>query len=169
MRPAMHSPIEQHLNPVSDGIDDFCQLVERAAGAVKLTTAVIRHDDSGAADVDGFFGIIDAHDSFQAELAVPMLDHFSNIAPVHRRVEHCREIVADRGRTSGHGNVVLELRQSKSLVRQIVDCPLWPDGELKHTLERQSQWNRKAGAKIAFAIAARDRIYRKHHNGYPGV
>src|SRR4030095_3642715 len=109
---------------------------ERAAGTVKLTTAVIRHHDSGAADVDGFFCIIHAHDSFQAELAVPMLDHFSNIAPVHRRVEHCREIGADRGRTPGHSDMVLELRQSKSLVSQIVDCPFWLDGELKQTFKR---------------------------------
>src|SRR5262249_1626176 len=91
--------------------------------------------DDNAADIDGALGIGNGHYAFEAELAVPLPYHLSHIVPVQRRVEHLREITADRERAAAHVDVLLELGQPEPLVSGVVDPPHRPYRELKHSSE----------------------------------
>src|SRR5262245_64855149 len=130
---------------------------------------MVGDDDAGAANLDGALGIGGRHDPLEAELAVPVLDHVSHIVPVHGWVEHLREIAADRQGAAAHVDVLLELREFEALMSEVVDAPHWLDRELQHSRERQPERYGKAGAQIAFAVAARATIDRQHHDLDPAA
>src|SRR5690349_13187045 len=124
MRPALHPAVHEHVDPITYGVDDFGQLIERCARAVKLSAAMVGNNDAGTTDLGGVFGVCWGHDALQAELTVPVPHHLGDIVPVHRWVEHLSEITADRKRAAAHIDVLLELRQSESLVSDVVDSHL---------------------------------------------
>ena len=71
MGAALHAAVEQDVDLVADGVDDFRELIEGAARTVQLPPAVIGNDDARATDIDGFAGIVGAHHAFEAELSRP--------------------------------------------------------------------------------------------------
>src|SRR5436190_20298386 len=150
MRPALHPAVHEYLDPITYGIDDFGQLVERCPRAVKLSAAMVGNNDAGTTDVGGVFGVGWGHDALQAELTVPVPHHLGDIVPVHRWVEHLREITADRECAAAHIDVLIELRQSEPLVSDVVDSPPRLHCKLQHPSERQPEWYGKACAKILF-------------------
>ena len=83
MRPALHPAVHEHVDPITYGVDDFGQLVERCPRAVKLSAAMVRNNDAGTTDLGGVFGVGWGHDALQAELTVPNADHLTHIVPVH--------------------------------------------------------------------------------------
>ena len=105
MCPALDSPVHHHIYPTAHCIDDFSQLIECGARAIQLPTAVIGQDDSTAADVESVFGVGQRHDPFDAKLAVPQRDHFSNVIPAYRSVQHLGKIAPDRKCSAVHMNV----------------------------------------------------------------
>src|SRR4029077_6780061 len=104
-------------------VENFGKLVKGAAGAVELTPTVIRNDDSGATNVDSLFCVFWTHDAFEAKFIVPVLDHFGNVTPIHRRVEHVCEVIPNSGGASRQRDVLLQLRQPKFFVGGVFDCP----------------------------------------------
>src|SRR6516164_7878459 len=158
MRPALHPAVHEHFDPITYGVDDFGQLVERCPRAVKLSAAMVGNNDAGTTDLGSVFGVGWGHDALQAELTVPLPHHLGHIVPVHRWVEHPREIIADRECAAAHINVLLELRQSKPLVSDVVDAPPRLHCKLHHPSERQPERYGKACAKIAFAVPTRDAV-----------
>src|ERR1700751_2214819 len=96
MRPALHPAVHEHVDPITYGVDDFGQLVERCPRAGKLSAAMVGNNDAGTTDLGGVFGIGWRHDALQAELPVPVPHPIGGIVPVHRSVEHLHEITADR-------------------------------------------------------------------------
>jgi hypothetical protein len=49
-------------------------------------------------------------------------------------------------------------------MRDIIDAPPRLDRELPHFTKRQPERNGKSGAKVAFAVAARNAIHGQHHD-----
>jgi hypothetical protein len=136
-----NSPVANHVYPVADSIYDLGELVEWAPRPVELTSAVIGHHDSGRTDVQSTLCVRNTHDAFEAELFAPFLSDALGIFPVHRLVEHCAKIIADRYRdirTLLH--IVFQLGQRKLLVREVVDRPSRVQGEAEETLESQARW-----------------------------
>src|SRR5262249_58574490 len=84
VRGAPDATIDEHVDSIGDGVDDLRQLVKTAPRSIELAAAMIGDHDTCAADIDRLSGIIDTHDAFKAELAVPQLDHFSHVGPTHR-------------------------------------------------------------------------------------
>src|SRR5262249_11263683 len=41
MRPALHPAVHEHVDPITYGVDDFGQLVERCPRAVELSAAMV--------------------------------------------------------------------------------------------------------------------------------
>src|SRR4029077_21230428 len=115
---------------------------------------MVGDDDPCTPDLDSALGIGSGHNAFEAELTVPCPHHLGHIVPVHGRVKHFREITADRERAAAHVDVLLKLGQPEPLVSGVVDAPHRPYLELKHSSERQPERYGKAGAQIAFAVAA---------------
>src|SRR5262249_10173824 len=71
----------------------------------------------------------------------PFLSDALGIFPIHRLVEHCAKIIANRYRdirTLLH--IVFQLGQRKLLVREVVDRPSRVYGEAEETLESQARW-----------------------------
>src|SRR5215831_10617703 len=102
--------------------------------------ADVRHD-CGRTDVQSTLCVRNTHDTFEAELFAPFLSDVLGIFPVHRLVEHCAKIIADRYRdirTLLH--IVFQLRQRKLLVREVVDRPSRVYGEAEETLKSQARW-----------------------------
>ena len=71
---------------VADGSDDVFESVEAGDGAVDLASGVVAHDDAVAADFDGFLGVFDALDAFEAKGptaadAFPCLDEPGDFLP----------------------------------------------------------------------------------------
>src|SRR6516162_493811 len=130
---------------------------------------MVGDDDAGTADLGRAFRIGRGHDTFETELTVPLRYHVSHIVPVHRRVEHLREITTDRQRATAHVDVLVQLRQSEPLVSDVVDCPHGLYCELQHPGEVQLELYGKAGAQIAFAVPASDAVYAQHHDFDAGI
>src|SRR5262245_66325624 len=105
MRPALHPAVHEHVDPITYGVDDFGQLVERCPGAVKLSAAMVGNNDAGTTDLGGAFGVGWRHDALQAELTVPVPHHLGDIRPIPRRVGHLRELTAHRERAARHSEV----------------------------------------------------------------
>src|SRR6185437_15839189 len=99
------------------------------------------------------FRVGERHDAFETELAIPELDHFGHVVPVHGSVKHLGEIASDRHRSAAHVDMLVQLRQRKFFVRRVFDSPVWLDGELKHYAKRQPERDREAGAQVTLAIA----------------
>src|SRR5262245_20440634 len=91
VRSPLHPAIHEHVDPITHGIDDFGQLVERCARAVQLPTTMVGNHDTSAADLNGALRIGGGHDAFEAELTVPLPYHLSHIVPVHGWVKHLRK------------------------------------------------------------------------------
>src|SRR5262249_40556666 len=83
VRSTSHSTVKKNFDLVADGLHDLSHLGKGAARTIKLVPTMIRNDDSGAANIDRSFCVVYAHDPLQAELAVPLFDHFSDVVPVH--------------------------------------------------------------------------------------
>ena len=164
MRSALDPSIHDHVDPIADGIHDFGQLVERGPRAVQLPAAMVGQHDAGAADLDCAFRVRHRHDALQAELAVPELDHFGHVVPVHGRVQHLGKIPADRHGPAAHVDVLVQLGQLEALMREVVDAPHRLDRELQHSAKRQPERNRKPGTQVAFAVAAGDAVHGQHHD-----
>ena len=110
------------------------------------------------------FASADRHDALQTELAVPQLNHFGDVVPVHGGVQHLGKIPADRQRPAAHVDVLVQLRQLEALMGEVVDAPRRLDRELPHPAKRQPERNGKPGAQVAFAVAAGDAVHRQHHD-----
>src|SRR5277367_2922498 len=119
MGPALNSAIEKDFDFIPDGVDNFRQLIKGTSRTVQLAPTMVRNDDTRTTDVDGLPGIFDAHHSFKTELVVPLLDHFRNVAPVHRWVEHICEVIAYGGRASFYVDMSVQLRQPKRIMGKI--------------------------------------------------
>src|SRR6201988_1769098 len=65
MRPALHPAVHKHVDPITYGVDDFGQLVERCPRAVKLSAAMVGNNDAGTTDRGGAFGVGWGHDALQ--------------------------------------------------------------------------------------------------------
>src|SRR6516225_631665 len=130
---------------------------------------MVGDDDAGTADLGRAFRIRRGHDAFEAELAIPLPYHLSDIVPVHGRVEHLGEITTDRQRATAHVDVLVQLRQSEPLVSDVVDYPHRLYCELQHPGEGQLERYGKAGAQIAFAVPASDAVYGQHHDFDAGI
>src|SRR5438874_13015413 len=109
MRPALHSAVHEHVDPITYGVDDFGQLIERCARAVKLSAAMVGNNDAGTTDLGRGFDVCWGHDALHAELTAPLPHHLGHIVPVHRWLQHLREITADRNCAAGPSHCPLEL------------------------------------------------------------
>ena len=130
---------------------------------------MVGDDDARTADLGRPFGVGGGHDAFQAELAVPLPHHLGHIVPVHRWIEHLREVAADRERAAADVDVLVELGQPEPLVGGVIDCPQGFYRELQHPKERQPERYGKAGAQIALAVPAGDAVHGQHHDFDPCV
>src|SRR5678815_6149803 len=133
VRGALDAAVYRHVQALADRVDHLCKLVERCARAVELTAAVIGQDDAGATYVGGALRIRDRHYPLEAELSVPVAHHRGDVVPIHRRIEHLREIASDRHRAAAHVDVILELRQPEPLMRNVVERPHRLERELQHS------------------------------------
>ena len=71
---------------------------------------MIGYHDGRSADVDGPTGVFGGHDAFQAEFTAPAFTHVFGCPPVHRLVEHGREIIGNRDADiAALADVVLEV------------------------------------------------------------
>src|SRR5438105_15655528 len=95
VRSALDASIHDYIDPISYGIHNLSQLIERCARAIELSPAMVGQYNAGAADLNRAFCICHRHDALEAELAIPEADHLSHIIPAHRRVQHLREITTD--------------------------------------------------------------------------
>src|SRR5690349_9245244 len=120
---------------------------------------MVGDDDAATADLDGPLGVGGRHDALEAELTVPVSHHLGDIVPVHRRIEHLREVTADREAATADVDVPVELGKPESLVRGVVDPPHRLYRELQHPSERQPEGYGKAGAQIALAVPAGDAVH----------
>src|SRR5438477_5872874 len=149
MRSALEAAIHDYIDPISYGIHNLSQLIERCARAIELSPAMVGQYNAGAADLNRAFCICHRHDALEAELAIPEADHLSHIIPVHGRVQHLREITTDRHCAAAHLDVFVQLRQFEPFVSDVVDAPHRFDRELKHSAKRQPEWNGKSGSQIS--------------------
>src|SRR5712672_1593344 len=144
MSTALDSAVHQNVDPVTDGIDDFSQLIEWCARAVQLPAAMIGYHDPGATDLGCALGVCYRHHALETKLAVPSAHHFGHVVPAHGRVEHIGEIATDRHGATAHVHVLVELRQLEAFMRDVVDAPHRFDRELEHAAQRQPERNGKA-------------------------
>src|SRR6266511_620032 len=124
MRASGNAPVANHVDPVTDSVDDLGELVEGAARSIELTPPMIGHHDCSRADVHSTLCVRDGHDAPETELLAPILADILRVLPIHRLVEHCAEILSDRYRdvrTLLH--IDLQLGQLERLVREMVDRP----------------------------------------------
>ncbi len=71
MGAALDSAVHDHVDAITDRIDDLRQLIERGTRAVELPAAMVGQDDAGATDFNRALGVRHRHDALQAELSVP--------------------------------------------------------------------------------------------------
>src|ERR1700693_1690506 len=146
MRSALAPPIHKDIDLIAHGVHDLRQLIEWCSRAIQLTAAMVRQNNARAADLSCTLRIRYRHNSLQTKFAVPMSYHLSHIVPIHRRVKHLGEIPADRHRPAAHVHVLVQLRQLKAFMSNVVECPYRSDRELEHPSERQPEGNREPGA-----------------------
>src|ERR1051325_439371 len=130
MGPAGDSPVANNIYPVAHSIDNLRKLVERAPRPVELTPTVIGYHNSGGTDVASALCICNTHDAFEAKLFTPFFSNDLGILPIHRLVEHCAKIIANRNRyVRPLHHTIGQLRQCKFLVHEVIDRPPRMHGE----------------------------------------
>ena len=155
----LYAAITDHIDLITDCVDNLSQLIKGRTAAIKLASTVIRYHNGIRSNIDCLSGVLHRHYPFQAERLAPPLTHFRRGVPVHGLVEHRGEVVGHRDAHVGAlGNVVLKVRQLKRLPEQVIERPVGMRSETHQAGGGESWWRGKPRPQIALTIAANDGI-----------
>ena len=126
---------------------------------------MVGHHDACTAYINGALGIINAHDTFQRKLAVPLGAQPLRILPTHGLVQHGGKILAyGYGQVCARRNMAREVRHIEFFPGQEIPGPPWM-GE-KGPERRRGEPGRggKASAQITLPISAGNGINGQRHD-----